>query len=722
MKKQRLILGVAAILTAASCMTSFAESGRWIREKDTNRWMYQLENGEYAKSCVQNSNGNWFWIDENGYVVENSKGTKVTINGIEFTLSDDAGRVSIRGLDQQGNVHQLKEVIPSGESATYMKGQYNDVSIRAKNDEEKAWLYYDENGELCQDEVKEINGYKYYFDADGEIKWKLSDGVVDGYYVYHTNDASIAINRWIEVSKDQWSYFGSDGKMVTGKQTIDGEEYDFGNDGYISNDKLNFPEIVSIEVDTSCKKAEVGDTVKIPFKIWVRKTTSNDENNNASPSNASPANAGRASSIEEADYTIFKNAYAVSHAYRVNVGDYSTKVVAGKSHLKRAVETKYEIDWDEQVIRIPIEYEGAVFGCTNASMKIGNVKSKDHFGIVCTYPEDTSTDEKIDSIMSYDKAEDAANALKAFKEELIEALQKAKEILDQIIDLEDRYKEELDVEASSKIDEAAKDTLEISTLNADGLAFAAEEGKNVTFTVSKSTESLPTKFQTGHNVASLDFTVKVDGSKQTELDVPIVITISKPKTIKGQNFKLYHIHDGKTEEVPYEYDAEKNEVKLVADKFSTFFFAEATGSGGSSGSDGGSGSGGGSSVKTNQTAANETQGAWKQNEKGWWFELKDGSYVTNSWKQLTYNGITQWYHFGTDGYMNTGWFKDTDGRWYYLKTVSDGTKGMMMTGWQFIDGAWYYLNEVSDGYKGAMYSNCKTPDGYFVGADGKWIP
>ena len=40
-----------------------------------------------------------------------------------------------------------------------------------------------------------------------------------------------------------------------------------------------------------------------------------------------------------------------------------------------------------------------------------------------------------------------------------------------------------------------------------------------------------------------------------------------------------------------------------------------------------------------------------------------------------YEGTMFWYHFGADGYMDTGWFKDTDGNWYYLNQASDGTQG-----------------------------------------------
>ena len=82
-------------------------------------------------------------------------------------------------------------------------------------------------------------------------------------------------------------------------------------------------------------------------------------------------------------------------------------------------------------------------------------------------------------------------------------------------------------------------------------------------------------------------------------------------------------------------------------------------------------------------------GEWKKDAVGWWFQRTDGSYPKNEWKKLYYNGVYRWYHFGANGYMETGWFTDLDGNVYYLNPVSDGFQGAMVTGSQNIDGIWY---------------------------------
>ena len=70
--------------------------------------------------------------------------------------------------------------------------------------------------------------------------------------------------------------------------------------------------------------------------------------------------------------------------------------------------------------------------------------------------------------------------------------------------------------------------------------------------------------------------------------------------------------------------------------------------------------------------------------------------------------------------MRTGWFTDSDGQIYYLNKLSDGTRGKMLTGWQWIDGKCYYFSQVSDGKKGHLVKDMITPDGYTVNANGEW--
>ena len=80
---------------------------------------------------------------------------------------------------------------------------------------------------------------------------------------------------------------------------------------------------------------------------------------------------------------------------------------------------------------------------------------------------------------------------------------------------------------------------------------------------------------------------------------------------------------------------------------------------------------------------NAESGQWKQDDKGWWFENADGSFIKSQWKEIQ----GKWYVFDENGYIRTGWFQDGD--------------------------SWYYLNE-----DGSMAAD-KDVEGYHLGSDGK---
>lgn len=165
-------------------------------------------------------------------------------------------------------------------------------------------------------------------------------------------------------------------------------------------------------------------------------------------------------------------------------------------------------------------------------------------------------------------------------------------------------------------------------------------------------------------------------------------------------------------------------------------------SGGSSGgSGGGGGGGGGTSSATGITASTMMTsvatglpdyvvkgGIWTQNGSGQWLYANDHTY-TDEWAaiQNPYANIAsgqpafEWFRFDKASFMMTGWYQDTDGNYYYLNPVSDGTLGGMVTGWHWIDGKCYYFQENSDGTKGALLKDTVTPDGYQVNELGEWM-
>ncbi len=164
------------------------------------------------------------------------------------------------------------------------------------------------------------------------------------------------------------------------------------------------------------------------------------------------------------------------------------------------------------------------------------------------------------------------------------------------------------------------------------------------------------------------------------------------------------------------------------------------GGGGSQGSGSHSGGSGSSGRKTAADRASElyasglptwveTGGRWIQNADGSWSYHTGTSPMTNRWVCI-YNPYADerrrqkrygWFKFGPDGRMLTGWVTDADGNIYYLNPASDGTRGMMLIGWQQIDGKWYYFSkDEGSGTMGALLRNTITPDGYHVDETGAW--
>lgn len=113
-------------------------------------------------------------------------------------------------------------------------------------------------------------------------------------------------------------------------------------------------------------------------------------------------------------------------------------------------------------------------------------------------------------------------------------------------------------------------------------------------------------------------------------------------------------------------------------------------------------------------------GEWKQNLKGWWFKFDDGSFPTDKWEKLLWNGTYNWYHFDKEGYLQGGWFTDGDGNTYYLHEAHDGNFGYMHTGWSNIGDKSYFFEPVAGKLQGHLYRSGMTPDGYQVDENGVW--
>ena len=86
-----------------------------------------------------------------------------------------------------------------------------------------------------------------------------------------------------------------------------------------------------------------------------------------------------------------------------------------------------------------------------------------------------------------------------------------------------------------------------------------------------------------------------------------------------------------------------------------------------------------------------------------------------------------WYHLDNEsGVMNTGWFRDDDGLWYYLMS-----SGQMATGWNSIDNGEYFFNAAGawvdpersacTSFQSQIVSRCYNVPSPGVGLCSEWV-
>lgn len=112
-------------------------------------------------------------------------------------------------------------------------------------------------------------------------------------------------------------------------------------------------------------------------------------------------------------------------------------------------------------------------------------------------------------------------------------------------------------------------------------------------------------------------------------------------------------------------------------------------------------------------------GKWITNDFGKWYEYPDNTYENSGFKRI----YDKTYYFENSGYVKINWLL-LDNDWYFF-----GQDGVMKTGWYNayyfdIDGKMKKNSWVGTKYvdsDGKLVLNSFTPDGYYVGADGTYL-
>lgn len=598
------------------------------------------------------------------------------------------------------------------------------------------WLLLAENGEEC-DHLSENCGCSWYFFKGLEIE-KTENGEKLG--------GGAIIGKEIQVGNEGFCLFGEDGKMVSrgwcdGK---DGAKHYYTSKGFRAVDQwlpINGYWYHFNNEGKVTAYAEIPEAERPELEV--------------------DAVAGISSTPSNAPYRTVKAVKPVKDVVEVLVGKKDVEIEF-QVELASDSDAKYgSNDFTSNSHDMRLKASGGVNGgvkVTNSKKGIctvtfnaGTTTSKDQ---IIVYIDDVEsapveintvlpkTDNKevekeevkqaLDNVLKPDengnidttKAKDGlkevyANSKEETENHLLDNTEDLKNVDDKHADEKRITREEPDI--AKKVEDA------VGEVTVVGAALNADPGDTVQLKVDEpKDDSTDWNLNKNYsNTVAFDIKLLITGADGTdksksELEVPVVITMKLPAGFTANGLELFNYHEGAL--LPVNFKIVGGNIRLVTDRFSTYIFAQNPSTTPSDTPSGGGGGGRSNNVNSALTTnSGSNSGEWILDATGWWIRLKDGTYPVNTWMYLDYNGVYKWYRFDAAGYMSTGWFTDADGRKYYLNPVSDGTRGAMLTGWQFIDGFWYYFNPVSDGTQGALLVNTTTPDGYVVNANGQWI-
>lgn len=249
------------------------EGKGWIKIQD--RWAYLQEDGTFIKDRWYEENGIWYYFDTEGLTIVNDSitfyneeaqendtyffdeyGHMMTNQWIQdnysyYYVSSDGkaagGEFTINGknylFEKWSNI--LLTSYSGFQNNTYYETNVSG-EITYKIEVEKpgwakvkdSWVYLQENGQFKNNEWYQENGIWYYFGYDGFIYTGLKDvydkvtGVGNTYYF--DQNGHMLTNYWYLDAYENvytWVYFGSNGKAVSGLNTINGAKYIFNDYG-----------------------------------------------------------------------------------------------------------------------------------------------------------------------------------------------------------------------------------------------------------------------------------------------------------------------------------------------------------------------------------------------------------------------------------------------------------------------------------------------------------
>ena len=248
---------------------------------NTGKW-YQNNEGEVVKG-IQSVEGKTYYFNDKGFLTNGF----VTVDGKIYFFSratnqlktgwqnDNTGKwyqnengelvIGLQEIDGKKYYFNEKGMLKNGfiwidEKLYFFSRATNQLKTGWQNDNNGKW-YQNEEGEVLRG-LQTIDGEKYYFNNNG----LLSGGFVwDNDKLYFFSRVTYKLKTgWQNDNTGKW-YQNSDGEVLRGLQTIDGEKYYFNDNGILSggfardiDNKLYFFSRVTYKLKTGWQNDETG--------------------------------------------------------------------------------------------------------------------------------------------------------------------------------------------------------------------------------------------------------------------------------------------------------------------------------------------------------------------------------------------------------------------------------------------------------------------------------
>ncbi|MBM7642307.1 glycoside hydrolase family 70 protein [Streptococcus loxodontisalivarius] len=188
--------------------------GKFITAANGKLYYFDADSGNMATNKFANDGDKWYYFDETGAAVTG----EVTVDGT--VLYFDENGVQVKGqfvTDENGNVNYFDA--NSGAKA------YSKFITTGDNN----WYYFNSRGNRVTGQYT-ISGKVYLFGADGkQVKGFTTDANGNTLY-FDVNSGVKVVGKFFSVG-DNWYYADANGYVVTGAQTVKGQNLYFDENG-----------------------------------------------------------------------------------------------------------------------------------------------------------------------------------------------------------------------------------------------------------------------------------------------------------------------------------------------------------------------------------------------------------------------------------------------------------------------------------------------------------